>query len=160
MIEKSRDVLTTLNFPEGNRCAVCLYELTINDEVVRNECFHHLHCRCFADYVVSTQSSVESAQREVGITSEIAILCPVCRIQLKSINWNKYNDPNKYSVPYLSNQPLKDESIIIANAKLKQKSFEKLYEKQLKNGGIIDTETQRNQFILRISETNDQTFVS
>ena len=161
MIETSRDLLTKWNFPEGNRCSICLYELTANDDVVRNECFHHLHCRCFAEYVVSTQrlNCVNDSQKCASNQTEIAIHCPVCRIQLNKNDCNKYCDPNRYSVPYLSKEPLEDESNLIEEAILNQKKLQTIYEKQLKNGGIID-ETQRINFVLRISETNDQLIVS
>ncbi|CAG2121170.1 unnamed protein product, partial [Medioppia subpectinata] len=35
IIEKAMDVLTTLNDPMGNRCAICLYDFTTNDEIMR-----------------------------------------------------------------------------------------------------------------------------
>ena len=167
LIEKSRDLLTTLNSAVGNRCPICLYELTEMDQIVRNECFHHLHCRCFAEYVSTqtqitrqTERSLESNQKVVKNISDIEIQCPVCRIELKSNDFNSYLDPNKYSAPYLSNNPLEDELNIIESAKNSQKLFQHLYEKQLKNGGIIDSEINRNKFFLRISQINDQTIIS
>ncbi|XP_054166455.1 E3 ubiquitin-protein ligase RNF25-like isoform X2 [Oppia nitens] len=148
IIEKSRDVLTTLNCPVGTRCAICLYDFTTDDQIMRNDCFHHFHCRCFADYV----SKQIKSETNVNLT-EVRIHCPICRNLLNNSHINDYTDPNKYSNPCLLNEPLVGENDLIEEAKINVNKFKDIYEKQLKNGGIIDVESERNKYFIRISET-------
>jgi E3 ubiquitin-protein ligase RNF25 len=168
VIEKCRELLTSFNFPIGNICAICLYEFTTNDQIVKNECFHHLHSRCLADYFISIEKSLKQTEqiernngnKSLQTSSDVIVYCPVCRNNLDISHLINNMDPNKYAVPYLSNEPLKDEIIIIEEAKQNVKKFNQIYLKQLQNGGIIDAEAEKNKFFIRISQENNETTTS
>src|SRR5687768_11499795 len=80
-IEMCREMLTSYNFPNGVKCCICLYEFTDNDEVIKNDCFHHLHMHCFADYVISSRNA-PTQQTDANHSNNFHIKCPVCRTHL------------------------------------------------------------------------------
>ena len=97
LIEVGREFLTERNVPELP-CTVCLLDIVEEDSFVRTNCYHYFHSVCIGRYVEHARmSSKEQSEdfpanlrphlREEKSPDSNAVLCPVCREELKDVRY-------------------------------------------------------------------------
>ena len=156
VIERAKEILTENNFPSG-KCPLCLNEFVVGDEFEKTICFHYIHSRCLAEYAQyilfeiqmrikkRTFIDLDDEFDEERLMKKLSI-CPICRCE---IDLKGLEHPEKYKAPCLSGESSDEE--IIEEAKQKIKEYNDLYQKQLKQGGIINREEEMNRFFISIS---------
>uniref|UniRef100_A0A6P8J5T6 E3 ubiquitin-protein ligase RNF25-like isoform X2 n=1 Tax=Actinia tenebrosa TaxID=6105 RepID=A0A6P8J5T6_ACTTE len=138
LIDYAKDSLTDNNIPSC-ACAICLSHFQDSHCFTKTECYHYFHCSCLARYIEYILRKIDESDQE-----DKQIVCPMCRL------------PITYDLEALKMAPedlfSDNEASYSPDKKMKrlQKEMAELFDKQLKKGGIINVEEEKNRFLIEI----------
>uniref|UniRef100_H2ZHD9 RWD domain-containing protein n=1 Tax=Ciona savignyi TaxID=51511 RepID=H2ZHD9_CIOSA len=151
LIELAKEHLTKNNLP-CDPCPVCLQLFQAEEDLLKTPCFHHMHSFCLLQYFDHYRQNYEyfqtiaqPAEQPVKVNQRIPmeVPCPICR-ELIEIDVNSLMRAKK---------PLSNEEATVDVKKISQQNsarLQKIYERQVKLGGIIDLEQEKNKHLLSV----------
>lgn len=151
LMELAKDSLTINNIPSG-QCSICLSDFQEGDDFLKTECYHYFHCYCLGNYCKHFIANSEDKKYSTKNASNATVPCPICRLPIELKMHELYN----------AKSPIDDTVTEPDQQLLEQhhKKFSELYQKQLKNGGLIDLEYEQNKFLLSNIQQAYQTQVA
>ena len=127
LIEYAKDSLTDNNIPSGE-CPICLDKFVGSETFFRTPCYHYFHKTCMKSYISK-------------LVDATICPCPVCRFEFQI-------DPGVFET--VGEMVSVESETFVPDAVFQKWRMEcdLLFQKQKKNGGIIDLDYERNKFLL------------
>ncbi|XP_039264890.2 E3 ubiquitin-protein ligase RNF25-like [Styela clava] len=156
LMELAKDSLTSNNIPSCE-CSICLSNFQEGDDFLKTECYHYFHCHClwnYYNYCATNDKTTEIANCKTVPPNKIntTVPCPICRILLTLDHEQLANA----KPPLLDTLDEPDSQIM----KQYHEKYDEHYQKQLKNGGLIDLEYEQNKFLLSNIQRNYETQIA
>uniref|UniRef100_A0A0N5AWE0 RWD domain-containing protein n=1 Tax=Syphacia muris TaxID=451379 RepID=A0A0N5AWE0_9BILA len=126
-------------------CPICLCDFSTKQPSLCTSCEHFVHTCCFASYIRYSKAEIEKQLNEwpsdMKYKVDQTLRCPVCRLELNETEYSC--ELNKEDCE--GSKDNEDFDFDWGSWKHLQEELNVIYERQLRNGGIIDLEKEKQK---------------